>query len=78
MVTVDNAISNDLTIKYVKQIVNLWDGSVLDAQFLHMACVAHILNLVVKDGLKNVDESVMKVRVVVKYVRSSLARLQKF
>ncbi|KAL4290133.1 hypothetical protein GQ457_14G014970 [Hibiscus cannabinus] len=77
-VTVDNASSNDLAVKYLKQIVNLWDGSVLDAQFLHMRCAAHILNLVVKDGLKDVDNSVMKVRVAVKYVRSSPARLQKF
>ncbi|KAL4290103.1 hypothetical protein GQ457_14G015540 [Hibiscus cannabinus] len=77
-VTVDNASSNDLAVKYLKQIVNLWDGSVLDAQFLHMRCAAHILNLVVKDGLKDVDNSVMKVRAAVKYVRSSPARLQKF
>ncbi|KAE8719029.1 hypothetical protein F3Y22_tig00109980pilonHSYRG00095 [Hibiscus syriacus] len=77
-VTVDNASSNDLAIKYLKQIVNLWDGSVLDAQFLHMRCAAHILNLVVKDGLKDVDDSIMKVCAAVKYVRSSPARLQKF
>ncbi|KAL4310715.1 hypothetical protein GQ457_01G026340 [Hibiscus cannabinus] len=77
-ITVDNASSNDLAIKYLKQIVNLWDGSVLDARFLHMRCAAHILNLVVKDGLKDVDDSVMKVRAAVKYVRSSPARLQKF
>ncbi|KAE8663160.1 hypothetical protein F3Y22_tig00113096pilonHSYRG00156 [Hibiscus syriacus] len=78
MVTVDNASSNDLAIKYLKQIVNLWDRSVLDAQFLHMRCAAHILNLVVKDGLKDVDDSIMKVHVAIKYVRSSPARLQKF
>ncbi|KAL4309888.1 hypothetical protein GQ457_01G012950 [Hibiscus cannabinus] len=77
-ITVDNASSNDLAIKYLKQIVNLWDVSVLDAQFLYMRCVSHILNLVVKDGLKDVDDSVMKVRADVKYLRSSPARLQKF
>ncbi|KAE8677076.1 hypothetical protein F3Y22_tig00111549pilonHSYRG00011 [Hibiscus syriacus] len=77
-VTVDNNSSNDPVVKYLKQIVNLWDGSLLDAQFLHMRCVTHILNLVVKDGLKDVDDFIMKVRVVVKYVRSSPVRLQKF
>ncbi|KAE8684528.1 hypothetical protein F3Y22_tig00111128pilonHSYRG00129 [Hibiscus syriacus] len=77
-VTVDNASSNDLSIKYLKKNVNLWEGSVLDAQFLHMRYVAHILNLVVKNGLKDVDDSIMKVRAAVKYVRSSPARLQKF
>ncbi|KAL4333902.1 hypothetical protein GQ457_07G009540 [Hibiscus cannabinus] len=77
-VMVDNASSNDLAIKYLKQNFNLWDVSVLDAKLLHMRCAAHILNLVVKDGLKDVDDSIMKVRAVVKYVRSSPARLQKF
>ncbi|KAL4282107.1 hypothetical protein GQ457_03G007700 [Hibiscus cannabinus] len=77
-ITVDNASSNDLAIKYLKQILNLWDGSVLNAEFLHMRCAAHILNLVVKDGLKDVDISVVRVRAAVKYVRSSPARLQKF
>ncbi|KAE8680930.1 hypothetical protein F3Y22_tig00111358pilonHSYRG00037 [Hibiscus syriacus] len=68
-VTVDNASSNDLVIKYLKQIVSLWDGSVLDAQFLHMRCAAHILNLVVNDGLKDVNDSATEVRATVKYVR---------
>lgn len=77
-VTVDNASSNDLAIKYLKKILNLWDGCVLNSEFLHMRCPAHILNLVVKDGLKHVDGSVLKVRAVVKYVRSSPSRLQKF
>ncbi|KAL4387370.1 hypothetical protein GQ457_09G017050 [Hibiscus cannabinus] len=43
-----------------------------------MRCAAHILNLAVKDGLKDVDDSIMRVRAAVKYVRSSPARLQKF
>lgn len=43
-----------------------------------MRCVAHILNLVVKDGLKDLDPSIVKVRAAVRFVRSSPARLQKF
>ncbi|KAE8654566.1 hypothetical protein F3Y22_tig00117048pilonHSYRG00794 [Hibiscus syriacus] len=43
-----------------------------------MRCTAHILNLVVKDELKDVDASIVRVYVVVKYVRSSPARLHKF
>uniref|UniRef100_A0A803N8S2 BED-type domain-containing protein n=2 Tax=Chenopodium quinoa TaxID=63459 RepID=A0A803N8S2_CHEQI len=77
-VIVDNASSNDLAIKYLKKFFNLWDGCVLNSDFLHMRCAAHILNLVVKDGLKDVNVSVLKVRAAVKYVRSSPSRLQKF
>ncbi|KAF2296862.1 hypothetical protein GH714_010019 [Hevea brasiliensis] len=43
-----------------------------------MRCMAHIVNLVVMDGLKDVGESVLKVRNTVRYIRSSSARLKKF
>ncbi|KAL8109156.1 hypothetical protein AgCh_025301 [Apium graveolens] len=43
-----------------------------------MRCDAHILNLVVKDGLTDLDISIVKTRTFVKYVRSSPTRLQKF
>ena len=76
--TVDNASSYDLAIKYLKEVIKLWDDCVLNAEFLHMRCVAHILNLVVKDGFREVDRAVLKVRAAVKYVRSSPARLKKF
>ena len=33
-----------------------------------MRCCAHILNLVVQDGLKHIDDSVCKIRDSVKYV----------
>ena len=38
----------------------------------------HILNLVVCEGLKDCDESIVKVRNAVRYVRSSPSRLEKF
>ena len=50
----------------------------LKAELLHMRCAAHILNLVVKDGLRKVDKAILKVRATMKYVRSFPARLQKF
>ena len=50
----------------------------LNIELLHMKCVARILNLVVKDGLREVDRAILKVRADVRYVTSSLARLQKF
>ncbi|XP_025670511.2 zinc finger BED domain-containing protein RICESLEEPER 2-like [Arachis hypogaea] len=43
-----------------------------------MRCCAHILNLIVKDGLKEIDDSVAKIRDAVKYVRSSNSRLTRF
>ena len=77
-VTVDNASSNNLAIQYLQRRINHWNGSVLGGDYLHMRCAAHILNLIVKDGLKDVDVSIVKICGVVKYVRSSPSWLQKF
>ncbi|CAN7075043.1 unnamed protein product [Brassica oleracea var. botrytis] len=77
-ITVDNASSNDLAIKYLKRKLTSWGTSVLDAEFLHMRCGAHILGLIVRDGLKDERHTVLKVRTAVKYVRSSPNRLKRF
>ena len=39
-----------------------------------MRCSAHILNLIVREGLVEMDETIMKVRKFVRYVRSSPQR----
>lgn len=41
-------------------------------------CCAHILNLIVKDSLKDLDDAIFRIHSVVKYVRSSFTRLQRF
>ena len=45
-------------------------------EFLHVRCIAHILNLVMWDGLKVVGKSVKRVRATVKFIRQSPSRLQ--
>lgn len=74
----DNASSNDVAINHLRKVLNHWDCGVLKRAFLHMRCAAHVLNLVVRDGLMEVNSFVKKIRALVKYVRSSPARLQKF
>jgi hypothetical protein len=53
-------------------------SAILENQFMHVRCCAHILNLIVFDGLKEVDESIVKVRSAVKYVKSSPQRFENF
>ncbi|XP_019150210.1 PREDICTED: zinc finger BED domain-containing protein RICESLEEPER 2-like [Ipomoea nil] len=77
-VTVDNASSNDTALGFLKKKLGSWGCTSVRCKYLHMRCIAHILNLVVQDGLKECDSSVKKVRDAVRYVRSSPARLQKF
>ncbi|WVY90741.1 hypothetical protein V8G54_036257 [Vigna mungo] len=43
-----------------------------------MRCCAHILSLIVKDGLKEIKDSISKIRSAVKYVKSSPARFARF
>ena len=77
-VTVDNASSNDTAIGYFKKKLLSWGASSVRVQYLHMRCIAHILNLIVTDGLKEVNASVKKVREAIRYIRNSPQRLKKF
>ena len=60
-ITVDNASSNDMKIQYLKKRLNSWTGTVLKGEFLHIRCAAHILSLVVRDGLSEVNDSIVKI-----------------
>nr|XP_023901326.1 zinc finger BED domain-containing protein RICESLEEPER 1-like [Quercus suber] len=76
--TVDNASSNLTTIKFLQRVTKDWNGTVLGNEYMHMRCCAHILNLIVGEGLKEIDASVARVREAVKYVKSSPNRNQTF
>ncbi|GJX71223.1 zinc finger BED domain-containing protein RICESLEEPER 2-like protein [Tanacetum coccineum] len=76
-VTVDNASSNDGAIKFLGKMLK-GPHAVLDCKYLHLRCCAHILNLVVRDGLEEQFKSISKIRNAVRYVRSSPARAASF
>ncbi|KAL5758800.1 hypothetical protein ACOSP7_021411 [Xanthoceras sorbifolium] len=79
-ITVDNATANATAMSYVRRKLNSWqlDGAILGGKYLHVRCCAHILNLIVSDGLKDLHESVVAIRNAVKYVKSSPSRLDIF
>jgi len=77
-VTINNASANDTAIKYLKRKSRDKVGAILGNEFMHMRCCAHILNLIVTDGLKEVSDSIVNVRNAVKYVKSSPLRFEKF
>ncbi|KAL5789248.1 hypothetical protein ACOSQ2_004136 [Xanthoceras sorbifolium] len=72
-ITIDNASSNNTAILYIKRKLNSWkaDGAILDGKYLHLRCCAHIINLIVNDGLKEMNDSVAAIRNAVKFVKSS-------
>ena len=55
-----------------------WGTSAVRVKYVHMRCIAHIINLVVTEGLKEANASVKRVREAIRYVRNSPARLAKF
>lgn len=77
-ITVDNATSNDVAVTYLKRKIVNMNGLMGDGECFHMRCSAHILNLVVNEGLKDKHLSVTSVRDAVRFVKSSPHRAAKF
>ncbi|RLN39406.1 zinc finger BED domain-containing protein RICESLEEPER 2-like [Panicum miliaceum] len=76
IVTVDNASANDSGVDYLRR--QMQKTNIAKGKFLHMRCVAHIVNLIVRDGLQEVDLSIKRVRAAVRYIKNGTSRLVKF
>lgn len=79
-VTVDNATANiNGLLHFEHSFSSLSDEAlVMKGEFMHMRCAGHISNLIVKDGLTEVDESIAAIRNGIAYVRSGPIRQQTF
>ncbi|PWA81298.1 zinc finger BED domain-containing protein RICESLEEPER 2 [Artemisia annua] len=74
-ITVDNISSNDKALKYlIEHLPGMYDNG----KHFHIRCMAHILNLVVKDGLKVHEKAVETIGSAVKYIKNSSQRIEKF
>jgi hypothetical protein len=62
-VTVDNASSNNVALARLAQILKDKSRSPpdLNGKFFHVRCASHIINLIVKDGLKELSTAVSKI-----------------
>ena len=67
--TLDNASSNDSMQNILKERLNLQNRLLCDDDFFHVRCCAHILNLIVQEGLKVAKETLYKIRESVKFVK---------
>ena len=77
-VTLDNVSSNDISVDMLRTQLKNKKALVCNGGFFHLCCCAHILNLVVQDGLKKIDVVVQKIRESIKYVRGSQGRKKSF
>ncbi|CAL2264453.1 unnamed protein product [Prunus armeniaca] len=77
-ITVDNAWANDRAVVYVGNRMKDFNNLLLDGKYLHLRCACHIINLIVKDGLKELLSSIEGITNCVKYIHSSPSRLDSF
>lgn len=73
-ITLDNATPNDVMARCLRDTFNSWGTSVLGGEHMHLRWCAHIVNLVVSEGLKEHQVGVSKIRGVVAYIKRSSGR----
>ena len=73
-VTLDNCSTNDAMIERLKGLLSM----ILGGNFFHMRCAAHILNLIVKDGLSVIESGITHVRDSVSYWSLLPKRVENF
>lgn len=76
-ITLDNCTTNDVVIDVLREKLNS-SKLIMGGTFLHMRCCAHILNLIVNDGLEYIKDAIEKVRSVVAFCTSTTKRYEKF
>nr|GEY32797.1 hypothetical protein [Tanacetum cinerariifolium] len=77
-ISVDNAAYNDKVVKTLKTNFSRVKKLPYEGRLFHVRCCAHILNLLVKDGLSKISDVIGEVREAVKYINYSEARRQIF
>ena len=77
-ITLDNASANTSFVDILTNQLNFRSLLLMSGKFFHVRCYAHILNMIVQDGLKEIDSSVIKIRDCIKYIKGSEGRKQKF
>lgn len=77
-ITLDNAAVNGAMISYLKD--NLVKKNMLtcEGKLFHIRCAAHVLNLILQDGLLVMKGVIDNIRDSIRYVKSSQAREQLF
>ena len=77
-VTVDNYSSNDGMINILVEKLSLSVSLLLNGKFFHMRCVAHVLNLIVKEALDVIEVEIEKIHESVAYWSTIPSRVEKF
>jgi len=76
-ITLDNCTTNDAAIPLIVRKIGK-NNLIADGKLLHMRCCAHILNLIVKDGLDELKSAIENIRDSVAYWTATPKRVEKF
>ena len=72
--TLDNASSNSKAIDYFQNNYPLYNN----LKFFHQRCVCHVINLIVKCGMKTIKENINRIRDCLAWITSSNKRNAEF
>lgn len=72
--TLDNASNNDSMQNILKKQLVIQNDLLCGGEFFHVRCSAHILNLIVQEGLKVMGDALGKIRDSIKFVQASESR----
>ncbi|KAL3529787.1 hypothetical protein ACH5RR_009109 [Cinchona calisaya] len=77
-ISVDNASNNDVAIRLLKDTFSMSKNLVCAGKLFHVRCCAHILNLMVQDGLSQIVDITDNIRESIEFVNRSDGRLLLF
>ena len=77
-ISVDNAAYNDRALRRLKETFSRVKKLSCGGRLFHIRCCAHILNLLVKDGLAKIEHIIEDVREGIKYINNSEGRRLNF
>ncbi|XP_072954573.1 zinc finger BED domain-containing protein RICESLEEPER 2-like [Typha angustifolia] len=77
-ITLDNASANDVAAKTIMNNFQVRDKLYFKGLIFHVRCCAHILNLVVQDGIHVIQDVIENIRCSVTYLKKSPSRMYKF
>ncbi|XVF77792.1 hypothetical protein PTKIN_Ptkin14bG0074900 [Pterospermum kingtungense] len=78
IVTVDNAAYNDAAVRMLKDNLSYHNTLPLGGKLFHVRCCTHILNLLVQDGLSEIQDIIRNVHESVKHIAASEYRINQF
>ncbi|KAJ3698798.1 hypothetical protein LUZ61_002503 [Rhynchospora tenuis] len=73
-ITLDNSSVNDNAVRHLLN--KLGNKMLFDGSHMHVRCSAHILNLIVQNGIDAINTAVWSIRELLKNIASSGSRLQ--